>query len=68
MLSMFFFQASRERLDSLSALAKSSTESRAALASRVDGLDSERRQCEIATAKRLNDLEVLTRSKLGVAL
>jgi len=50
-------------MDSLSALAKSSTEARAALALRLDGLDIERREFEMASVARLNDLEVLTRSK-----
>jgi hypothetical protein len=58
---MHNIQATRERLDSLTALNRTSTEARAALATRIDGLEHSFREHEMASSVRLNDAEVAQR-------
>ena len=56
-------QATRERLDTLTGLAKTSTDARAAQAERIDAVDRSVKQVEHSGTLRMNNLEIVTRSE-----
>lgn len=61
-------QATRERLDTLTSLARIATEARAAQSERIEKLEHELKQLGIDSNIRMNDLELTVKSEWLVGL